>query len=137
MKLCECGCSLPAPIATKTDRHQGWVKGHPKRFISGHNRANLKHGQAVKGNSTPEYRSYRSAQNRCVNRCNDAFPCYGGRGIQFRFTSFEQFYAELGPRPVGTSLDRINNDGHYEVGNVRWATASEQRNNQRRMLKAA
>ena len=56
---------------------------------------------------------------------------YGGRGIKFLFTSFEQFFAELGPRPKGKSVDRINNDGHYEPGNVQWATRSEQRKNQR------
>jgi hypothetical protein len=66
---------------------------------------------------------------------------YGARGIRFLFTSFEEFFAELGPRPEGKdangkalcSLDRKNNDGHYQPGNVRWATASEQRSNQRPM----
>jgi hypothetical protein len=56
---------------------------------------------------------------------------YGGRGIKFLFTSFEQFLAELGPRPSGMSLDRIENDGNYEPGNVRWATRSEQVQNRR------
>lgn len=56
---------------------------------------------------------------------------YGARGIKFLFTSFEQFFAELGPRPEGMSLDRIENDGNYEVGNVRWATLEEQNSNRR------
>jgi hypothetical protein len=60
---------------------------------------------------------------------------YGGRGIQFLFDSFEQFYAEIGPRPAGLTLDRIHNDGHYEPGNVRWATRSEQNRNRRRWKK--
>jgi hypothetical protein len=71
-----------------------------------------------------------------THRC---FQNYGARGIEFRFTSFAQWFAELGPRPEGKdakgralySVDRINNDGHYEVGNVRWATALEQVHNSR------
>src|SRR5207245_5618711 len=71
------------------------------------------------------------ARKRCTNTKCIQYPYYGGRGIKFLFDSFEQFYAELGPRPKGLSLDRINNDGHYESGNVRWATWSEQMKNRR------
>jgi len=80
---------------------------------------------------TPEYRSYSHAKNRCTNPQNLAWENYGGRGIKFRFASFEEFFAELGARPPGTSLDRIDNDGNYEVGNVRWATPEVQANNRR------
>jgi hypothetical protein len=70
------------------------------------------------------------AKRRCKN--GKDFANYGGRGIEFRFTGFEQFYAELGPRPSPEhSLDRIDNDGHYEPGNVRWATQSQQQKNKR------
>jgi len=82
--------------------------------------------------TTPEYNIYTAAQQRCNNPNVKCFKDYGGRGIKFLFTSFEQFFAELGPRPEGLTLDRINNDGNYEVGNVRWATRSEQRMNQHR-----
>ncbi len=81
---------------------------------------------------TPEHIAYRHAKGRCSNPTDVAWKDYGGRGIKFLFTSFEQFFAELGPRPEGKSLDRINNDGNYEPGNVRWATHSEQVKNQRR-----
>lgn len=46
--------------------------------------------------------------------------------VEFRFASFEEFYALLGPRPEGHTLDRIDPLGHYEAGNVRWATMAEQ-----------
>jgi hypothetical protein len=84
---------------------------------------------------TPEYYAFFNARDRCTKPKNRAFKNYGGRGIEFRFASFEEFFAELGPRPQGTELERINNDGHYEPGNVRWATHGEQQVNRRRGLK--
>jgi hypothetical protein len=85
---------------------------------------------------TPEHRSYRSAVNRCTNPRHPAYRHYGGRGIEFRFQSFAEFIAEIGPRPNSEfSLDRINNDGHYELGNIRWATRSQQARNMRRRRK--
>jgi hypothetical protein len=81
-----------------------------------------------------EYRSYQAAKFRCSNPKCCKWQYYGGRGIKFLFTSFEQFFAELGPRPTGTTLDRIENDGNYEPGNVRWATWHEQRSISARRL---
>lgn len=81
---------------------------------------------------TPEYAAYSSAKWRCTNPQNHAWKDYGGRGIQFLFDNFEHFLAEVGPRPKGRTLDRIDNDGHYAPGNVRWATRSQQQMNQRR-----
>lgn len=80
--------------------------------------------------TTPEYAAYYAAYNRCTNPKSEKFPQYGGRGIEFRFTSFEEFFEHLGKRPSGDhSLDRIDVNGHYEKGNVKWSTLLEQSHN--------
>jgi hypothetical protein len=80
-----------------------------------------------------EYISYQCAKQRCRNPRRPGYAYYGGRGIRFLFTSFEQFFAELGPRPPGTTLHRKDVDGNYEPGNVRWATTLEQNRSKRRL----
>lgn len=90
------------------------------------------HGESAQGRS-PEFKAYVSARSRCNSVSSKSYRYYGGRGIQFRFASFLEFLADVGRKPLdgGYSLDRIDNNGHYESGNVRWATAVEQRNNRR------
>jgi hypothetical protein len=78
----------------------------------------IKHGMAQQGQVTSEYDAYQSAKKRCMNPKHSRWPYYGGRGIEFRFRSFEEFFAALGPKPTPAhTLDRIDNDGHYEPGN--------------------
>lgn len=93
------------------------------------------HGATRHGRRSGAYVSFLAAKRRCTDPHIIGYKDYGGRGVEFRFDSFGQFFAEVGHRPKGMSIDRINNDGHYEPGNVRWATRSEQRLNQRPRLK--
>lgn len=79
------------------------------------------HGQS----HSPEYAAWAIAKQRCLNQNDKDYQKYGGRGIRMCSQwqdSFEAFLAHIGPKPKRTFLDRINNDGHYEPGNVRWAT---------------
>lgn len=90
------------------------------------------HGEKQGRGVTPEYEAYGMAKRRCRETSHARYGDYGGRGIEFRFNSFQEFVDELGRRPSPAhSLDRIDNDGHYEKGNVRWATRSEQSENRR------
>ena len=83
---------------------------------------------------TRTYNSWRAMLARCNDTSHRQFKDYGGRGItvcQAWNNSFESFLADMGERPIGTTLDRTENDGHYEPGNCRWATRTEQNRNKR------
>lgn len=84
----------------------------------------------------PLYKLWLNVKDRCRNPRNPYFHNYGGRGIKMCEAwaqSFPVFLMGIGPRPTDRhSLDRINNDGNYEPGNVRWATKRDQANNQRK-----
>jgi hypothetical protein len=119
-------------ICTRCGRRKA-ISG--KLLTSGHTRSCgcLRRSARTHGLShTRAYRSYRAAKSRCRNCRHPAFADYGGRGIEFRLVSIEQLFAHLGERPEDKSLDRINNDGHYEVTNLKYSTRREQARNRRR-----
>lgn len=83
---------------------------------------------------TPTYDAWAHAKRRCENPKDAAWHHYGGRGISMCANwseSFAAFLADVGERPPGTTLDRIENDGGYEPGNVRWTDRTTQANNTR------
>jgi len=92
------------------------------------------HGHTKYGNRSREFYSWSSMLSRCLNPNAPDFERYGGRGIKVcaRWrNNFENFLADLGPRPKGKTLDRRDNNGNYTPDNCRWASAKAQPNNQR------
>lgn len=91
------------------------------------------HGHNSKGNTSGEYRAWSNAKSRVSNKNITNYKNYGGRGITMAkiwFDSFEAFLNDVGLKPTSKhSLERINNDGNYEPGNVRWALPDEQNKN--------
>lgn len=133
--LCECLCGkrkefYASNVVGGKSHSCGCLQKETMSKIGGSNRT---HGQSSK--ETAEYRAWRSMIQRCHSQTNKQFDGYGGRGIrvcQEWRSSFSAFFAAIGQRPSPShSLDRIDNNRGYEPGNVRWATACEQSNNQR------
>lgn len=80
---------------------------------------------------TSTHNSWVQMRARCNSKTHHAYARYGGRGITVcdRWDDFRNFFEDMGERPTGKTLDRINNDGNYEPANCRWATRKKQSNN--------
>ena len=126
---CRCDCGVDVVVLAENlraglSKSCGCYRAEFLRSVS------VRHGHTLGGRNSPERQSWRGMKDRCTNPNHMGYRRYGGRGItvcERWLNSFENFYADMGLRPPGTSLDRWPDpDGNYEPGNCRWATAQEQ-----------
>lgn len=128
--FCDCGGSIIAPRSRV-------AKGQPKSC--GCLAAERNKEQATKhgGKGTREYNSWSSMRRRCLSPDDKDFPRYGGRGIKIcdQWSNFAEFLSDMGSRPEGMCLERIDTMGDYEPGNVVWANHTAQARNRRSSLR--
>ena len=120
--ICKCECGIEKEVIG------GSLKSGKSKSCGCLSRdLTIKHGME----GTAVYNTWASMLTRCRNKNNAFYKNYGGRGISVcdSWLQFENFYADMGDKPEGMSLDRINNDGNYCVENCKWSTPKEQANN--------
>lgn len=125
---CRCDCGAEA-VKTLGNLRSGHSKSCGCLRSTTTAREKTAHGMY----GTPTYKSWSGMLTRCNNPRNHKYPAYGGRGIKVceRWHAFENFLADMGERPPGTTIGRIDNDGHYEPENCQWETGKDQGRNKR------
>jgi hypothetical protein len=129
---CQCGNTIEAyegGVKNNHTRSCGCIRKEPRPARKG---TGLSHGHFVKGTPSRTYVSWQAMIRRCTNPNSDGFEVYGGNGITVCdewLNSFETFLLDMGERPSGTTLDRIDGSLGYHKGNCRWQTPKEQARN--------
>lgn len=131
--ICRCVCGVLKTIR-KDSLYRGATLSCGCRKGEMVSKRLTRHGcsKSTKSTKSREYTTWECIKARCLNENNHSYHRYGGRGITIcdRWKdSFESFLADMGARPSGHSIDRINNDGNYEPGNCKWSTRQEQQGN--------
>lgn len=129
---CACECGGKTSVDSMKLR-KGLTKSCGCQQYAGLTR--LTHGHSKAKSAT--YRSWKEMRQRCSNPKGDQWKWYGGRGISYchEWDQFQNFLADMGERPEGKTLDRINSDGNYSKENCRWATPKEQATTNRGVFK--
>lgn len=120
--ICDCGTLTHAG---SLKLRNGLTKSCGCLKIENSHLANFKHGQA---NKTKTYKTWKCMRARCTNPKSSQWKWYGGKGVRVceRWNTYDNFLADMGPRPEGHTLDRIDSMGNYEPENCRWATPKQQ-----------
>ncbi len=136
---CKCDCGNYKTIYTNCLKFGGTQScgciHKSEKFREECSARSTRHGHAKDGKISPTSKSWSEMKQRCLNINNKRYKDWGGRGIivcKRWLESFENFLTDMGEKPKGTSLDRINNNKGYYKENCRWATPKQQSNNTRR-----
>jgi hypothetical protein len=133
--LCRCDCGKTIKVQGRHLRSRE-TQSCGCLYRDSRRRANFRHGQSPAKNASPVYDAFHRQRSWCRNPNDHQAQYYSQRGVEFRFSSFSEFYREVGDKPGPDCwLVRINRDGHFEPGNLHWISVKRHRRKRKRRLK--